>query len=121
MTIVDMGGRKSEDDGTCLAESGYSLDSLIDQFNTFVDINQFQIPADKANQAYNEIMAYLDSVELVPAEEYLIGNASESIRNVLLATAAKERDASESAFACWIKSLQVGGLAVSISKGGSDC
>lgn len=52
-------------------------------------------------------MDYLNSVELVPSEEYLIGNASEAIHNAILATAAKDRDASESAFECWIKSIQM--------------
>jgi len=80
---------------------------LKSQFDTFVDVNQFVVPANAANDAYDSVMEYLDSVELVPAEEYLIGNASESIRNVLLSVAAKDRDASESAFDCWIKAIQM--------------
>merc|ERR1712093_632235 len=84
-TIVAMGGRRSEEDGTCLSTSGYSLDSLKSQFDTFVDVNQFVVPANAAND----------------------GNASESIRNVLLSVAAKDRDASESAFDCWIKAIQM--------------
>ena len=34
--------------------------------------NTFHAPADKMNQAYNDVMAYLDSVELVPSTESLI-------------------------------------------------
>lgn len=34
-TIVSMGGRQTEKDGTCLTQSGYSLDSLTSQFKTF--------------------------------------------------------------------------------------
>lgn len=34
-TIVSMGGRQTEEDGTCLTQSGYSLDSLTSQFKTF--------------------------------------------------------------------------------------
>lgn len=35
-TIVEMGGR-TEENGNCLTTSGYTLDSLRNQFNTFVD------------------------------------------------------------------------------------
>lgn len=45
MNIVAMGGLTSEDQGTCLTQSGYSLDSLKSQFNDFVDINTFVLPA----------------------------------------------------------------------------
>lgn len=45
MTIVAMGGLTSPDQGTCLSQSGYTLDSLKQQFNDFVDINTFVIPA----------------------------------------------------------------------------
>lgn len=44
-TIVAMGGITNEDQGTCLSNSGYSLESLKSQFNQFVDMNTFVIPA----------------------------------------------------------------------------
>lgn len=43
--IVAMGGITSEDQGTCLSNSGYSLDNLKNQFNDFVDMNTFVVPA----------------------------------------------------------------------------
>lgn len=152
MTIVAMGGITSEDQGTCLTESGYSLASLKVQFNDFVDINTFVLPANaivshvssqkdfhspiKAdldpsscasckssasffmlpqNQATKSINGYLGSVELVPAMEYLIGNASQSLQNVVLSVQANERDATTKAFECWIEALSVSRSSVVLS------
>lgn len=70
-------------------------------------MNQFVIPATKANSAAQQITDYLNSVTLVPSVEYLIGNASASIQNVIDATAAKDRDATEAAFKCWITAITV--------------
>jgi hypothetical protein len=35
MAIVSMGGRKTEEEGSCLSSSGFSIDSLTQQFNSF--------------------------------------------------------------------------------------
>lgn len=59
------------------------------------------------NDAVKSINDYLDSVELVPALEYLIGNASLSLQNVALSVKANEVEATTKAFECWIEALSV--------------
>lgn len=65
---------------TCLTESGLSLSSLIEQFDAFVQINSFDIPAEAAVSAYDEVMAYLQQ------QQQGITNSSSSSSSSSLST-----------------------------------
>lgn len=107
-TIVANGGRKTADDGTCLSTSGFSLESLRQQFRDFTDMNDFLAPAAAITKVVDDVNAYLDSVVLVPATETLIAAAAESINNVVKTVAALDVQATNKAFDCFLEALQVG-------------
>jgi hypothetical protein len=109
-TIVAMGGRQSDKDGTCLSTSGFSLDSLRTQFRTFTDQNVFLAPANAVTQVVDDVNAYLESVQLVPATEDLIAAAAASIENVVKTVSALDKDATNKAFDCFLEALEVCGL-----------
>ena len=106
-TIVNMGGRKTDKDGTCLSKSGYSLDSLRTQFQTFTDQNVFLAPAAAVDKVVADVNKYLDSVQLVPATEQLIAAATASINSVVKTVSALDQDATNKAFDCFLQAIQV--------------
>lgn len=104
-TIVAKGGRRSETDGSCISTSGFSLDSLRDQFKTFTNVNLFDAPVAAVDKVVADVDAYLQSVELVPATEDLIKAATNSIENVVKTVSDLERIATQKAFDCFLEAL----------------
>lgn len=103
--IVAQGGL--QEGQNCLSESGYAVSSLRDQFVTFVNVNDFKIPAQAINAVTANITKFLDSNVLYPGAEALISQTQGAIQNVQLTQAAILRDASISSFDCFVSAISM--------------
>jgi len=103
--IVKQGGL--QEGQNCLSESGYSVSSLRDQFVTFVNVNDFDIPAQAINAVTQNVTDYLNSVVLYPGAEAIISQTQGAIQNVQLTQAATLRDAAIRSFDCFTSAISM--------------
>lgn len=70
-------------------------------------MNDFQAPVNAQNAVAQKITDFLASSNLAPAQQDLISAANEAVKNVVAAVSAKERDAAQASFQCWVNALDV--------------
>lgn len=70
-------------------------------------MNDFVAPVTAQNAVAQQITDFLTSSNLAPSQQALIAAANEAIKNVVATVSAKERDAAQASFKCWLDALNV--------------